>query len=529
MNLKEYQIASVSARAIEKNQFQQDKLMKHLLTEVGFDVKSLKKIYDLTPVMVKGVYKDFAKYYIPRELRTIYKEWEYGAQWYLQFKLMLGKKFDIMNYDQVVRYIDRSKSPTAFMAPIYRNKGECLDDPEFRKSLVVFLYLFLNDEEVILPWKTTQKFEIRPTEKIKEGSVRSFVIGSIYALILNHMLNLDHDLLIAEHWKKMRTGMGMSLFYQDYHQKVSLKEKFTCHGFYDVPKWDSNQHHWWRALEVNTVTPLCRRHYVKFFDLLGSLKPVAQELGYQDFDVDCHRARHKLLYHETVGPVILPRGEILQKRRGKNSGDGRTTPQNVGCHKIIEFTAARKIYGENGFHKYLKENDAEHTGDDNWTSGNDYRVFDEVVRQFKLLDIEVETEKVGDLQQVEYLSCKPVRVRVYEKEMWMPCVNSAKVVASLSSKMRERDPVLDLARINAAIVLCRWTEDHQMLVQVREKYLAMYPDHAADAVNFTDQQCLELYFGRLEANQFSDTGFDVLFSRIIEEFLSLNPQLTMYV
>jgi hypothetical protein len=65
-------------------------------------------------------------------------------------------------------------------------------------------------------------------------------------------------------------------------------EHYPFHGFYDVPKWDSNQHHWWRALEVNTITPMCRRHYVKFYDLLGSLKPVAIELGYQDIDVDCH-------------------------------------------------------------------------------------------------------------------------------------------------------------------------------------------------------------------------------------------------
>jgi hypothetical protein len=226
-----------------------------------------------------------------------------------------------------------------------------------------------------------------------------------------------------------------------------------------------------------------------------------------------------LLYHETVGPVILPRGEICIKDRGKNSGDGRTTPQNVGDHKIVEFTAAYKVYGEGKLSKYLKDNHADHTGDDNWTAGKDSRVFDEVIRQFHLLDVkDIEFEKTDTVYGVEYLSCKPVKIELYGKEYYMPYVNSAKIIASLSDKMRERDPILDLARINAAMILCRWTEDYPLLVKLRDEYLEIYPDHKMDAVNFSPQQILELYLGRLEAARFSDERFNELFSFISEEF-----------
>lgn len=524
VGLQQYQLASFSTRAIEKNQFQHDDLITKLLRRAGFDVATLKTWYDLTPVMVDGVYKDYAKYYIPREVTISYKEWVKGAQWYLQFKMKMRKKFDIMNYDEVVKFIDRSKSPTALMAPSYKTKGECLDDEDFRKSFVIFVWLFVNDEELIIPWKTTQKFEIRPTAKINEHSVRSFVIGSIYALLLNHMMNLGHDLLIAENWNEMRTGMGMSLFQQDYHQKVSAKESFKCHGYYDVPKWDSNQHHWWRGLEVNTITPLCKRHFVKFYDLLGSLAPIAKELGYANIDINCHRVRHQLLYHETIGPVILPRGELCEKERGKNSGDGRTTPQNVGDHKIIEFTAARKVYGKHKFEKYLKENHGEHTGDDNWTSGENFDVFDEVIEQFKKLGVnDIEYEKTDSIYNVEYLSSRPIKVEIYGKAYYMPQVNSSKIIASLASKMRERNPILDLARINAALILCKWTEDYPLLENVRKEYLEIYPSHKDDSVNFTNQQILELYLGRLESLPISDFCFDGLFSEIQEEFSFIPP------
>jgi hypothetical protein len=495
--LGDYYITTIRRFPIAKNRYRPDDLFSSWFEEEGIDVHELRKRFSLTPPSIESVYKDYFKY-VDKVLVTVpYVEAEKGMLWLCQFKRQrLRKQCILYNYDTAVTYIDRSKSATAIWNTHCRTKGEVLDSEDFKTSYVIFLYRFLLGEPALLLWLANRKEEIRPTEKIEQLAIRSFIIASVYALITNHMVNMDHDLLTATEWFEYQTGMGMSLFNQNYDKKMKPFENRPFKKFYDVSKWDARQHHFLRRLEIFSVTAMYGQNKTSFYWLLGSLAVRAKDLGMPDFPVLAHTVRERLLESETFGPVILPHGEICHKDRGKNSGDGRTTGQNVGCHKIMAFTAGGRLYDE--LDDYLAANLDDETGDDKIWAGDVESDFEEQVKVLKEYGYELDVHHCESFYDLEYLSTKPIKITHFGNEYIVPQVNSQKVIAALCDKLEKRDKDTDYMRLVSAKILCYWTKDYPIVKAVEQKFLQLNPDMIRSRLNKTDDFILEMYIGHFE-------------------------------
>lgn len=494
---------------IQKNYYHTDNKFRQYLEDVGFDVNELLKMYRMTPASTESVYKDFYKYLMP--VPWEYKPTNFKAiafEMLCEWKNKPKVRARLFNYDEACSYIDRSKSATVFFNRVYKNKGEVLDSPDFEKHFLFYLHALINQENILTVWMATQKEEIRDSNKIDELSIRSFVIIGIFALIVNHMCNLDGDLISAEHWRTLKIGLGMSLFERNYDDIFSLIARFKHKFFYDVGKWDSRFQHEVKAWELEAHSTMYKVRTVTIREFLGDRMYAKWcALGFNPNQmVDTYVIRHRLLKDETLGPVMLPEGELFIKERGKNSGDGRTTAQNCGGHKFYEFETAAKLYGTRA-REYSNFTEDWKMGDDQCGSSDDKEYFPAQMETLRSYGYEVEGRECT-FDELEFLSTSPKRIILNDgTKLWVPCVNSAKIVASLADKKHIEDSEIDFSRLTSARILCFFTEDYSKLEKVNTLFLQDYPQFTRHAMNKSYQEILNMFVGRFEQAEGVSRGF----------------------
>jgi len=432
-----------------KNVHCEDPQMVRWLRDVGYDWNEMKIMYGLTPPNASAVYKDYFKYIMSFSTKFNYSLFEKACIWqYYMFKKAFRgfDRFEILNIDQVIPLIDRPKSATAFLNKIYANKGDCLDDVSFRRSFVRFLYKYCQGEDVMIPCQAVRKEEIRTWEKIQENAQRSFILASLYYLIFGHCLFADFDLHHADKWYETRTAMGMPLFWGCYEKKVkpTFDTKFKFFGFRDIGKWDSRNQYWMaEKLTLFLYNTFYPKQFISFYDLLGSWRVHALELGLEDFNIDTYQMRAKMNEDEAYGPVMLPQGELTVKNRGTNSGTNRTTPKNCDVHQNFVFQGAIDYYGSYSFEayeKYLRENCDDIIGDDEMTAAMSDGPWLRTNALMQEAGWEIDSHIVQSAYDLEYVSCKPALVETerYGKRI-VPIVNSAKVIAALGMKSKPNE------------------------------------------------------------------------------------------
>jgi len=504
---------------VEKNQCKPDVYLSQLLEKSGIDVEALRKIYGLTPPSVEAVYKDYYKYLVTYSSTFIYSLSEKAAIWqYFQFSDAFGSynRMDVLSIDDVLPFIERQKSATTFLNKVFKNKGQCIDSEEFRDSYCRFLYSLITDEQIEVPKMAVRKEEIRLMEKINEGSQRSFILSSLYYILTGHQCYLDFDVAHATKWFETRTGMGMSLFNGQYEKSVieDLNPQFKFFAFKDVGKWDSRTVY----AVTETLTPIYNQFYpkriYKLYELLGSWSKNAVEIGIPDIDVDTYRLRYILNQEEARGPVVMPRGEIMFKGRGTDSGTNRTTPKNVDVHDNFLFQGAIDVMGSYSratYDKFRKNYVVHHTGDDEKFAGVDGKPYFRMLEIMKSVGWEIDGKECSTPWEMEYLSCKPAEVEVrFLGKRIVPVVNSAKVIASLCDKMKVTETLEEkLMRICAARLLCCWTADSPYLEEVNRLFLKDNPQFLKHTLNKSIEELRFMYFGSLES--LSDEMVDLIF------------------
>jgi len=470
-------------------------------------------MYDLTPISLESVYKDFAKYHVYSPLQTVpWSSLEIGAHWLSLNKLSLLKnRPQLLSYDAVISMIDMKKSATAIWNQVFRSKRQLLDCPSFKISFVQFLHSYARGESVYILWLAIQKEEIRAFEKIIDKKLRSIIIGSIYSLILGHMLYGDLDDEISSLWFEFRSGIGMSFFNSQYHRKISEYLGKKCLGYSDVGKYDSRQAQYLQQLAANSADYVYSIKRVNFYDLLGSLQPIAVELGMVDFVVDVPYLRARLIEDGVFGPVIMPDGTVVTKNTGEDSGNHRTGHSNTDRYKIVEFAAAYdcgfKSYKEYRNSQYVTD----HTGDDMIHGGPDYRIMDRMNEIWLSLNCDVETHKVDSVSKLEYLGTNPLLIRWYGLLRFVPRTNSSKIIAALMAKLTTREIDVDISRLSSAKILCHYTEDREVIDDVIKQYLVDHPQCRKDKRWWSDTDIHSFYVGHFE----SSTSFDLLLSNLL--------------
>lgn len=493
---------TVITHPVSKNRYRRDAMFQNYLEHSGIDTKALLKMYSLTPASVQSVYLDFYKYLMP--INHIFKMTDnklVAKEMLCKWKNQSTERARLLNYDEVLPFLDRTTSATALFNRVYKNKGEVIDSPEFEESYITFVMKVLMDEDYMCLWTSCQKEEIRDTEKVSELKIRSFIIGSIYALILNHQVNLEGDLIMSKNWKKLRIGMGMSLFQRDYDYMFRRIRQRLHHGFLDVSKWDSRMDHEVKAIEVDAHSTMYNDRYVTLRNFLGDrMYAKAKRMGYKNIMVDVLKVRHKLIRDETMGPIIMPHGELVFKKRGKNSGDGRTTSQNTGVHKFYEFETCVNLYGPEKAVNSQGWIEDWKIGDDQTAGFDDPKYFLESIKTLKSYGYEV-TGKECKFDELEFISTTPVQIKVNTGEvLYVPKTNSSKIVTALLDKRQHNDPLIDFARLMSAIVLCFFTEDYQPLLITKKLFLVDFPQFHVHKMNKTHEQILSLYVGQYETS-----------------------------
>lgn len=496
----DFVIGCIEKRGNKNAHYQMDHMFYEMMSDIGWDCDELLKMYSLTPIVPESVYKDFGKYHVfPDTSNVDWQRLEIGAQWLLRHKRkVLGKQRpQILNYDAVKQLIDLSKSATALFNTTYKNKRELLEDKEFLASYVRFLNGYAKGEPFYILWLAIQKEEIRPTEKIDEMKIRSIIVGSIYSLLLGHSLYADMDDMMAERWYEYRSGIGMSFFNGQYNKKFVPYEDKPCLGYSDVGKYDSRQAFYLQQLAAWVADGVYEVTHVSFYELLGSLAPMAKEMGLPDFDVNVPYLRSRLIEDGVFGPVIMPDGVLVSTNTGEKSGNHRTGHSNTDRYKIVEFAAASCFYKD--YDTYISEAEQSETGDDMIHGSSSYDVMDKQNEIWKSLGCDVDVHKVANVNQLEYLGSNPVLVRWEGLEYWMPKVNSAKVLAGLVTKLGDRNLDVDIARLSSAKVLCHFTEDKPLLDKLVENFKKKFPSCRNDTRWWSDAQINSFYFGSLES------------------------------
>jgi len=462
-NLSDYHyMGAIEKRATQKSNYVADNYFRALLNEAGFDVPKLVEMYRLTPISTDSVYKDFAKYHKKLDYSNVpWDRLEIGSRWLSEFKLsVLGRKCNVLDYDSVVETIDRSKSATALFNTHFKNKGEVLDSEDFKYSFCDFIYKYASGEATYFPWVTFQKEEIRPGEKIDIEKYRSIIIGSIYSLILGHMLYNDMDSEIASKWLAYGTGIGMSCFGGDYDAMCRQMANANCYGYSDIGQYDSRQAAMLCQEVCYVADSVYNDHYMYLYDMLGSLAPYAQTLKIPNIKVNTFVLRNRLNEDCVFGPIILPRGEVASTDRGEKSGSDRTGPANVDRHKIVEFAAA-SYYFPNLKAYHAAGHFAHQTGDDKIAKGPDYSVIDKADYIWETLGATVEKNHATKIEDCVYLSTKPFKVKYLEGYWWVPIFNTCKIIAGLASKLGERTLDNDVQRLPASQILSFFFPDRK--------------------------------------------------------------------
>jgi len=363
-------VGSVYGYSRKKNKWSDDHVMEELLEKQGIDTSVLKRDYCLVPPDDRLTYYDIAKYFKnePDPGHFLTDDWQQAQEWYYQYHLPLHTNPQVLSFDEVVSLMQNDKSATVFLNQKYKNKGELFRDPEFRMSYYQFIADVLRGE-VDPVFLAHLKCEIRPRSKVYEQKkARAFIIAAIYHLMLDHQLNLDFDMEWMEHWFEGNHGLGFSLFNGQYHHKFSkmFHHPGEKEAFYDVGKWDKLLRKFLQLKEIDVVS----RFYPQFEPITKFIPAeLCSKFGFDvNHKVNTHWLRRWLVETSASSYIVLPRGEIVIKDDGQNSGNGRTSPGNTGCHKLGEFNAAIK-YGYKTYRQYVKENYSDHTGDDEMFKG----------------------------------------------------------------------------------------------------------------------------------------------------------------
>lgn len=453
-----------------------DPIIGELLKKNNVNTDVLRQWYTLVPPDDTFVYTDVEKYYSTEkdDGEWLKKDWATAAQILAQNYKTIVRNPQILTYQQVKELMARNRSPTTFFAPVYKNKGELFDDPAFERSYYEYVRMAIN-QTVDHVFQAALKIEMRPTEKVKAGKARAFIIAPIYHLILDHCLMQDFDIQVQEGWFKNDCGIGMSLFGGDYHRKFQKIEQFNPEGediiiaYYDVGGYDKKMRYYVSKLEADVVNSMYARRYVHISALIPREYLYEEEL---ELYVDTFKLRIWINYQQVCPFVRMPDGLLVRRFCGESSGNGRTAPRNSSNHKMIGYLggveAGIKTH-EQARRKFILDV----TGDDSFFKGP-RAVFLGTIGVFRAMGFEVDYKICKKIEEINYLSTYPVKVLVNGIHYWVPRVEPTKILSSLLMKSAGIYHEINLQRLLAARVLLRYSEANELTQSLLEQYHAKF-------------------------------------------------------
>lgn len=487
-----------------KNKYKEDIRIRALLDEQGVDTSTLLHEYGMVPPVDEMAYKDIGKYYqhkYPPE--SINLPWRQARGWLQRDMARSCTRSRIFTYEEVISYMNRSTSSTAFFNRTeFQTKGSLFDHPDFKPNYVRFVHAFFEGDVAIVA-SAGLKMEVRVREKIENGKARAFVVSPVYLVILDHQFNLHLTQQYFQNWHTNETGAGMSLFMGDYHDKMAKffgvpKTPESVLAFYDVGGWDKGV----QFFEADHVVEVQNSFYERFVPV-DQILPELAAYGYTTLDT--YAIRLAIARSGMDCFVMLPYGEVVSDRpQGELSGSAQTTIRNTLVHKLRTFVLLLDAGVD--YASFKAQCRVDHTGDDQMFNGPK-PWFDLLVAGFRekfgyVMDARY-AERDSD---IDYLSTSPMCIRTMSGFQFVPKVQPNKLFASLCLKDGGLGHLVNLQRIASVILLTFWDPPVRKLAQrLLDAYIVRYRDEclaegcSPTLFQWPDQAIADFYLGAAES------------------------------
>lgn len=498
-DFNQYYMFTVNRYSKEENKYVEDPRLLRIVSSY-YDVEEIKKFYLVTQNNFDDTMKDYAKYYRnsdfvvkPGVVRSIRR----ARQWLLWYKKTVigAKKPRYLEFDEIIEHLMNKTSASSFpFSLVAQTKGEIFEQEWFRECYFAFRKRVLDLFDVPLSlWSISFKEEIRPSDKVKIGKVRSFLSGALLLLILGHERCFDLDYLMSLDPFKSLTGVGLNPFYGTWDRFIKFNDGFTG-DLADISKWDSG-----------------------IFRFLSEAAYEVNAILYQETEYD-RMIRHRLNTEASASYNICPSGDVLYKVEGENSGNFRTLSDNNDFHRLILFGAfihATNDDSAENFKWYMLHSHDWIQGDDgNYLKDREFydrmKNLDYLYDFFKELNFEIEHEGNCELQSADmtFLGMKTVVKEGY----YVPRPNFVKILAGLIQKNKPRglrEPDLQLQRL-CMVRIMSYTHDEEFVKIdhiVKDFYEEFKNDDnvkkAFDENYLSELELRSLWYGRYEGGIFS--------------------------
>lgn len=345
----------------------------------------------------------------------------------------------VLPLDTVIKNADRTTSPGYPWSLWFMDKGALIDSPRFAELMQKAWDLLEGVNAYVPLWTASLKLELRPLEKIKKNSIRTFTASPTELSLMTNRLCLDmNERFYASHsytW----SFVGCSKFYRGFDNLYKRLSKHPNAFELDESSYDASLFQ--RALEG--------QRDIRWRFLL----PIYQ--------TDSNKKRLWNIYDAIIHSVIvLDNGEVVQKHTGNPSGSANTIVDNtmilfrLFAYAWIVLAAEQRQKGNVKFESYasfLTNVEAALNGDDNtWTCSDAVVAWFNPTSISRIWDsIMVKTTtpvyEPRELKEVSFLSQGFVNMF----DTWLPVPEREKVLCSLLLASGTSNPLWTLLRVSA--------------------------------------------------------------------------------
>lgn len=358
--------------------------------------------------------------------------WQLSCEWVRYHFSPYVRASRTMTQEEVIRELDKTTSSGFPWSLEFHNKKEMLESSA--SSVIDWYWEYISQGNAILDpclkeqaleselnsemryhpiWTCAQKVEMRPIDKLKANSIRTFTAAPIEHTVALARLCLDFNNLFYdadETW----SFVGRSKFAQGWNKLIERLLKYNLGLEFDASSWDSS------CFQLAMIDQLEFRW--------ESLDP--------DFKTLDNRRRLVTLYEEIIWSVIvMENGELVWKNTGNPSGSGNTIVDNTMIlYRVIAYCWIRACPPEKRTYSAYHDNvEGVLNGDDNdlaiSETARSFFTIENIVKYAAELGVKM-TTPCTTFQPIETLSfLSQNTVRMYN--LWMPSPDTEKVLCSL--------------------------------------------------------------------------------------------------
>jgi len=400
----------------------------------------------------------------------------------------------VVTADDVKNSMVTSTSPGFGYNQLVQTKAEAMELDFFDNNFWNFFAALETDKPIPDPLQSTSKWELRKVGK----APRTFMTGGLHTHIVHSMLYKSQGEAMVKNHDTLWSAVGISQYHGGwdrlYRQLKIVGSDNPLFLSADVSGWDRDM-----PAELLEATR----------DVLFQLLPK------HDQTPRWEKISKTLAFMNAFGPVVLERGEIVNKIKGMGSGLFITILKNTIGHILVDIYAFLHMMGKDSWRRMTVAALYERiftniwmkcVGDDEVGAINQDRYpwftqegYAEAYKHFGF------TMKVCDvstrLEDLSYLSCR----WVLRSSTWCAIPDREKVLCQIAYGGKKDDPKSQYLRVLSLQQAC-WP-DKELYELVRD-YAVMYKRTHLSELQITREG--ELTFFEIECAEMSDADVEAL-------------------